>query len=215
MMTPVLILIGSYLLGAIPFGLLIAKWWAGIDVREHGSGNIGATNVYRVVGKKAGIVVFILDVLKGLIPPITAQLLHTGVLWQVLAGLMAILGHTFSPFLGFKGGKGVATGLGVLFGVSWKVGLGGWIVWGITLLISGYVSLGSILACISLVVLALVFHPGDYVRLLFCAAICVLGIFNHRSNIRRLLNGTESNFKKRRREEAMMAASKADHRSGG
>lgn len=213
-MTPVLLLVGSYLLGAIPVGLLIAKWWAGIDVRHHGSGNIGATNVYRVVGKKAGIVVFILDVLKGLIPPVVAQLIHVSVLWQVLAGLMAILGHTFSPFLGFKGGKGVATGLGVLFGVSWKVGLGGWIVWGVTLLISGYVSLGSILACISLVVLTLFFHPGDYVRLLFCTAICTLGIFNHRANIRRLLNGTESNFKKRKH-EAATAAKVEEHPSGG
>ncbi len=200
-MTPMLILTGSYLLGAIPVGLLIAKWWAGIDVRQHGSGNIGATNVYRVVGKKAGIVVFILDVLKGLIPPVAAQLLHLSVLWQVLAGLMAILGHTFSPFLGFKGGKGVATGLGVLFGVSWKVGAGGWIVWGVALLASGYVSLGSILACISLVILTLIFHPGDIVRLLFASAICTLGIFNHRANIRRLLNGTESNFRKKKRDE--------------
>src|SRR5436190_13526765 len=121
-MSYALLIIGSYLFGAIPFGLLIAKAIAGIDIREVGSKNIGATNVYRVVGKPAGAVVLILDVLKGLLPPVAAWRLGMSDAWQVVAGLSAIMGHNFSPFLGFRGGKGVATSLGVLFGVSWKVG---------------------------------------------------------------------------------------------
>ncbi len=96
-MVPALVLIGSYFLGALPFGLMIAKWWKGIDVREHGSGNIGATNVYRVVGKPAGVLVFVLDVLKGYLPPLIAGLLGLSAWAQVGAGFAAILGHNFSP----------------------------------------------------------------------------------------------------------------------
>src|SRR5438067_13388095 len=100
-MLNVLLIVASYIFGSLPFGLLIALWWKGIDVREHGSRNIGATNVYRVVGKPAGIVVFTLDVLKGLLPPLTAARLGLDSGWQVAAGLAAICGHNFSPFIGF------------------------------------------------------------------------------------------------------------------
>src|SRR5689334_2641675 len=94
------LIVCSWLLGALPFGLLIAKWWKGIDVREHGSGNVGATNVYRVVGKPAGAVVFILDVLKGYVPPALALHLGFNAWWSVGAGLASMLGHSYSPFLG-------------------------------------------------------------------------------------------------------------------
>lgn len=199
-MLPWVLCIGSYLLGAIPFGLLIARWWAGIDVREHGSGNIGATNVYRVVGKPAGILVFTLDVLKGLVPPLVARGLgwHSG--WQVGMGLAAMLGHLYSPFLGFRGGKGIATGLGVMFGVAWQVGLVAWAIWGVVVGWSGYVSLGSIIASLSLTPLVLLFYPGDPIRLALVVGGTLLILYKHRANIQRLRNGTESNFKKKRKE---------------
>jgi glycerol-3-phosphate acyltransferase PlsY len=194
-MIPILILAGSYLLGSLPFGLLIARWWAGIDVREHGSGNIGATNVYRVVGKPAGAVVFVLDVLKGYVPPGVAMGLGLNAWWVVAAGMASILGHNFSPFLGFKGGKGVSTGLGALFGIAWKVGLTAWAGWGIVLWFSGFVSLGSIVAAASLPLLSWLYHPGDWARLAFCFVAGAFSIYKHRANIERLRNGTELGFR--------------------
>jgi glycerol-3-phosphate acyltransferase PlsY len=189
--------LAAYLFGALPFGLMIAKWSKGIDVREHGSGNIGATNVYRVVGKPAGVVVFILDVLKGLIPPTAAHALRLGDWWVVCAGFAAILGHNFSPFLRFKGGKGVSTSLGVLFGVAPKVGLTAWALWGVALALTGYVSVGSILAAAALAPLSLLLYPGQRAILLFCLVAGAFSIVKHRANIIRLRNGTESNFKRK------------------
>ena len=200
-MTPIFVMIGSYVLGSLPFGLLIARWWAGIDVREHGSGNIGATNIYRVVGKPAGALVFILDVLKGYLPPVTAAALQLNEWWVVSAGFAAILGHNFSPFLGFKGGKGVSTGLGVLFGVAWKAGLTAWAVWGIVLAVSGFVSLGSIVAAAILPGLTWFFYPGDWARFWFCVMAGLFSIHKHRGNIRRLREGTELGFRNRPPEE--------------
>ena len=194
-MIPALVLIGGYFLGSLPFGLLIARWWAGIDVREHGSGNIGATNVYRVVGKPAGALVFALDVLKGYVPPIVAAALRLNEWWVVGAGFAAILGHNFSPFLGFKGGKGVSTSLGVLFGIAWKAGLTAWALWGIVVAVSGYVSLGSIIAAAVLPGLSWYFYPGDWARFWFCVIAGLFSIYKHRGNIQRLRNGTELGFR--------------------
>jgi glycerol-3-phosphate acyltransferase PlsY len=196
-MLQALLLVSSYLLGSLPFGLLIARWWAGIDVREHGSGNIGATNVYRVVSKPAGVVVFILDVLKGYLPPVAASALHLSPWWIVAAGLAAIFGHQFSPFLGFKGGKGVSTSLGVFFGVAWKAGLTAWAVWGIVLAVSGYVSLGSIVAAAILPALTWFFYPHDLARFGFALVAAVVSIYKHRANIQRLRKGTELGFRNR------------------
>jgi glycerol-3-phosphate acyltransferase PlsY len=196
-MKPWLLLIAAYFAGALPIGLLVAKWWKGIDVREHGSGNIGATNVFRVVGKTAGTIVFVLDVAKGLWPPLVAQALGLNSAWQVGAGLAAIMGHTFSPFLGFKGGKGIATSLGVLFGVSWKVGVAAWALWAIAVAMSRYVSLGSILAAASLTPFTLLFYPGDYPRLTLALVAGLFSIYKHRGNIERLRNGTENRFGKK------------------
>jgi glycerol-3-phosphate acyltransferase PlsY len=200
-MIPALVIVGGYALGSLPFGLLIARWWAGIDVREHGSGNIGATNVYRVVGKPAGALVFVLDVLKGYIPPIVAAALLLNEWWIVGAGFAAILGHNFSPFLGFKGGKGVSTSLGVLFGIAWKAGLTAWAVWGIVVAISGYVSAGSIIAAAILPGLTWYFYPGDWARFWFCIIAGLFSIYKHRGNIQRLRNGTELGFRNRPRKD--------------
>ncbi|MGC8666545.1 MAG: glycerol-3-phosphate 1-O-acyltransferase PlsY [Chthonomonadales bacterium] len=186
----------GYLLGSLPFGLYIAKWWKGIDVREHGSGNIGATNVYRVVGAPAGVLVFILDVGKGLAPPAAASALGLSAVWQVAAGMAAILGHNFSPFLGFKGGKGVSTSLGVLLGVAWPVGITAWILWAVVVATTRYVSLGSILAAASLAPLSAWYFPlhtpDNLARFAFCFAAGLFSIVKHRSNIVRLLHGTEN-----------------------
>lgn len=201
MMSPWALLALAYAFGAIPFGLLIAKWWVGIDVREHGSGNIGATNVIRVVGKPAGFLVFALDLLKGLWSPLVAQHLGYDTYWQVCAGMAAVLGHSFSPFLGFRGGKGIATSLGVLFGVAWKVGVTAFLLWAAVLGVSGYVSLGSIVAAAALAPLMLVFYPGDTARLVFGLVVGWFAIFKHRANIVRLRNGTENSFKKKKSHE--------------
>lgn len=195
------LLVGCWLLGAMPFGLLIAKWWNGIDVREHGSGNIGATNVYRVVGKPAGTVVFILDVGKGYVPPALAHYLGMNAWWAVAAGIASMLGHSYSPFLGFKGGKGVATSLGVLLGIAPNVGLAGFGLWVLLVLGTGYVSVASIAAAISLTPFSLLFYPSERSILAFVIPAAAISIYKHRANIKRLMDGTESNFRRPKKED--------------
>lgn len=196
--TGVLIVVCGYIIGGIPFGLLIARWVAGIDVREHGSGNIGATNVYRVVGWRAGVAVWCLDVGKGLVPVVAANMAGQPTGWQIAAGLAAVIGHSFSPFLGFRGGKGAATSLGVMLGIMWPVGVIAFVIWALVIAISGYVSLGTIAGAISLTPATLLIYPGDTGRLVFAVGAGALTILRHKSNIVRLINGTESRFLRRR-----------------
>ena len=148
-----------------------------------------------MVGKPAGALVFVLDVLKGYLPPVAAVSLGLNAWWVVGAGFAAIMGHNFSPFLGFKGGKGVSTSLGALFGIAWKAGLTAWAVWGIVLGISGFVSLGSIVAAAILPGLSWFFHPGDWARFTFCVIAGLFSIYKHRGNIQRLRAGTELGFR--------------------
>ncbi len=193
----VLILL-AYLLGAIPFGLLIAKL-NGVDIRSQGSGNIGATNVLRVIGKRWGIFTLILDALKGFIPAFYFPMLEKlDPEWGVLFGLVAILGHAFPVYLKFKGGKGVATSAGMLLGVAplaVGIGIGVWII---CMVIWRYVSLASIAASATIaVVVWIVEDKGLIVNI----ALTVLGgmvILLHRGNIKRLLNGTESRMGKKK-----------------
>ncbi len=191
-----LLLIGSYLTGSIPFGFLVAKAWKGVDVRTLGSGNIGATNVGRVCGPKVFAVVFVLDVLKGFIPPVLGNHLGIAAVWQIAAAMTAILGHIYSIWLGFKGGKGVATGLGAFLGVAWQAGITAFFIFVAVLLTFGWVSVASIAACIALPTFTAVFNHGDHVRLIFASVVCVLGIYKHRSNIKRLMDGTEPKVKR-------------------
>jgi len=229
----------AFLLGSIPFGLLIAKA-KGLDIRRHGSGNIGATNVLRVIGKKYGIACFLLDALKGFVPVVIAlSLVRIGdkdsnltIQWlrafaltlpasqqfegqslHVITGLMAILGHNYSPWVGFKGGKGIATSAGVLLGLFPFFGvvlLG--LIWLGLFLATRYVSLASIGAAAALPVVAHLgarFHhlhhdpalptlwqAGAWNKPLFAftVAIAVLAIWKHRANIQRLRAGTEHRF---------------------
>jgi glycerol-3-phosphate acyltransferase PlsY len=195
--------IGGYFCGALPFGYWAGKL-KGVDIRQHGSGNIGATNVIRVLGKGIGIPVFILDALKGWLPAWLAGvwLTRQGVAqeWSsaaaVVAGLGAVLGHMFTFWLSFKGGKGVATTAGVLLGIAPLAMLGGLAVWLLVFFTTRYVSLASMLAGIGVVASMCIQMASagrwDVVMLGFGLLIMVLVIVRHRSNISRLLAGTES-----------------------
>ncbi len=183
----------AFFLGAIPFGFIAGKL-RGVDLRQEGSGNIGATNTLRVLGKGPGITVLILDVAKGWLPVFLASsVFHLPAAWVVGVGVAAVLGHTYSPWVRFKGGKGVATSLGVLIGLSPIVAglsLLGFIV---TVALSRYVSLGSIVA--SLLTAGLFWalpHPLPYQ--LFGTIAGLFVIVRHRGNIARLRAGTESRF---------------------
>ncbi len=198
-----LLTFSAYLLGSIPFGLLLAKT-RGVDIRTVGSGNIGATNVLRTLGKPLGITCFVLDVLKGFLPAFVFPILgKTGTDFPgigILLGAAAILGHNFPVFLNFKGGKGVATGAGVLLGIApLAVGVG-LLTWTLVFFISGYVSLGSILAALAVVITGWV-RIGQTDAATACA-LTLLGaliVWRHRTNIERLLAGTENKFERKKK----------------
>lgn len=197
----------AYLLGSIPTGYLAGKLLRGIDIREHGSRSTGATNVLRTLGKWPALAVLLIDVLKGVAAILVARWfcpwlatelsaapttdLQVWVPWAVcLAGIAALLGHGRSIWLNFTGGKSAATGLGVLLAMSWPVGLGAAIVFGIVLALARIVSLSSMLAALTAIVLVCRFdHPWSYRLLVIAGGLYV--ILRHRANIQRLLAGTE------------------------
>lgn len=203
MATYIIVTIIAYLLGSISFSVIISKKMAGFDVREKGSGNAGTTNVLRTVGKKASIITLVCDVLKGvvaiLIAYIAGLIIKEGIdraLLIQLAGLAVILGHTFPIFFGFKGGKGIATALGVLVITNWNIGLICLVFALILMILTKMVSLGSITAAILFPVL-IMFMPhnaylvdGNYI--IYSILLAVLVVFNHRANVKRLLSGTEN-----------------------
>lgn len=196
------ILILSYLAGATPFGYLVAKC-KGIDIREHGSGNIGATNVIRVMGKKIGLPVFALDVLKGLMPVLLAKMWCAKIgydpTWpMLLAALGSVLGHNFTFWLGFKGGKGIATSAGAMLAVL-PVALGvALLLWIVFFYATRYVAMASIAAGVSLPLTVLVqryLTGGPALPMLgFAIVIGGLAVWRHRTNIQRLREGTENRF---------------------
>ena len=198
-MTIALLLLAAYLLGAFPSSYVVARLARGIDLREHGSGNLGATNAYRVLGWKAATPVFILDILKGWFPPFFFPR-WDGVddwRWALGYGAAAIIGHVFSIYVKFKGGKGVATGAGVFIALAPLAVLIGLIVWGTLLFITGTVSIASIAAAATLPIA--VWLLGARVEVLALAfALAVFVIYAHRSNIRRLLRGQEPSFRKKK-----------------
>jgi glycerol-3-phosphate acyltransferase PlsY len=202
------LLLGSFLLGSIPFGYLVAKS-KGIDIRQVGSGNIGATNVTRILGNRLGYSVFALDVAKGLIPGLVArQMIVEPVLgrppqvWWFFAGMAAFFGHMFCPWLGFKGGKGIATGLGALLGSAPWTALVCFAVFFAVLLPTRYVSLASLVAAVALPIVGLLL-PGEARQLVpVYVALSALIFYKHRENIKRLQAGTESKFEFKRRVSA-------------
>ncbi len=185
-MTIVLIAILSYFIGSIPFGLLISKMLGLGDVRNIGSGNIGATNVLRTGNKAAAATTLILDGLKGFIALTICN--YTVPAWSGLALLMVIIGHCFPIWLGFKGGKGVATYIGAMFGLYWVMGIIAICIWLITAITRRISSLAALVMVIMMVVMGLIFTP-HYVLWLGAAAILI--IYQHRENIARLRAGTE------------------------
>ena len=183
----------AYLVGAIPFGVVVGKLFYHVDVREHGSGNVGTTNVFRVLGKKAGVVVLVCDMLKGYIPAfIAAYFLRETDPWLVIIIAAApVVGHMYSVFLKGRGGKGVATGAGVVFALIPLAGGIIAVVWVVLILTTRYVSLASLVA--TLLVPVFVFALGDPLPYLIAAVLVTVGIFwAHRGNISRLFKGTES-----------------------
>jgi glycerol-3-phosphate acyltransferase PlsY len=184
-------LIITYLLGSIPFGLIISKFF-GKDIRKEGSGNIGATNVTRVLGKKAGFLVLILDMLKGFLPIYIAKYIFDTKLVSLLA-IASVIGHCFSIFLKFKGGKGVATAIGVLLALSSKAALIVIMFWLGVFLVSGYVSLASMLsASISWVIINFIENNTYFTYAAFIIGLII--ILKHKDNLDRLLKGTEYRF---------------------
>ena len=191
-------LIASYLLGSIPTSLLVARLAAGIDLRKVGSGNLGATNLYRQLGWRYAIPVALLDIAKGTIPTVLfSKALNGGMLTAAVLGVMAVIGHVFSIFVGFKGGKGVATSAGVILGLA-PVGFGcSLVAWVLMVRLTGYVSVGSIIAAIVFPIAAWIGDITTRPIILVFVAMSAAVVLLHRQNIRRLLQGTENRFGKR------------------
>ncbi len=187
---PLAVVIVSYLIGAIPTGLIIVRVLSGEDIRQHGSGNIGTVNVLRVAGVATAIVVLAVDILKGLVPVLLAVRAEVPAWVVVAGGLAAIAGHNWSVFLRFQGGKGIATSFGVLWGLSWAAAAVAAAVWIVTVAITRYASLGSLLAVVSVpITLWRLRQPEEYVSFGVIAAL--FAIYRHRANLQRLVAGTE------------------------
>lgn len=201
MVAYIVIIVIAYLIGSINFSVIFSKKWAGFDLREKGSGNAGTTNMLRTVGKKAAAITLICDILKGVVSILIAKLMSViwsdlnGALLIQLAGIFVIVGHTFPIFFGFKGGKGIATSLGVLLTTNWQIGLICLVFALVLIILTQMVSVGSIAAAILYPVLTIFIGenyivPGNYIVSSIILAILV--VFNHRSNVQRLLTGTEN-----------------------
>ena len=203
----------AYLIGSVNFSVIFSKKFAGFDVREKGSGNAGSTNMLRSVGKKAAAITLVCDILKGVVAIVIAMILGNIVpdmnkeLLVQIAGIAVVLGHTFPVFFGFKGGKGVATSLGILLMTNWQIGLICLVFALVLMILTRMVSLGSCAAAILYPVLTL-FINDNYTVLtegkngntyfVYSVILAIIVLYNHRSNIKRILNGTENklSFKK-------------------
>ena len=209
----IIVLIIAYLIGSINFSIILSKKIAGFDIREKGSGNAGTTNMLRSIGKRAALLTLVCDILKGVVPVVLAVLVgnianHFGAELRVeymaqIAGIATIIGHTFPLYFGFKGGKGVASSLGLVLIINWQIGLICLVFALLIMAVTRMVSLGSISAAVLFLVLTIFrigaqyyIVPGNYI--IFGLILALIVIFNHRSNIKRILTGTENklSFKK-------------------
>lgn len=202
----IIVAIISYLIGSIMFSVIFTKKIAGFDVRTRGSGNAGSTNVLRTAGKKVAIITLICDILKGVVAvligyivgKLTKASVETSQMLILTAGVMVVLGHTFPIFFKLKGGKGVATSLGVLLMINWKIGLICLVFALLIMAVSRMVSLGSISAAILFPVLCIFINENYLIKanhfgyVLFGIILCLLVVFNHRSNLKRIINGKEN-----------------------
>lgn len=205
MLLKIFYIVAAYLAGGVPFGFIAGKLFRKIDIREHGSRNVGATNVFRVVGKGPGLAVYLLDALKGFMSVLISKLVWPSAnipdQWFYIAvGLAAILGHVFTPYLRFKGGKGVATASGVLLALEPAATLIALAAFIVVLLSSGHVSLGSIIASLifplSAAVIRILQNQNPLVPIVALGwLITILIMLTHKKNIIRLLNGTENKFR--------------------
>lgn len=188
-------LLASYFLGAIPTSYLVARVAKGIDLRQVGSKNLGATNLYRSLGWRYAIPVGLFDVAKGAIPVVVFGPRAGGGAWvPLLLGLTAVAGHVFSVFVNFRGGKGVATAAGLVLGIAPWATLVSAVVWAVVVKLSGYVSLGSILAALVLPVAAFLLQPSTRGVSWLFVGLALFVVVMHRANIQRLLAGTENRF---------------------
>ena len=215
----------AYLIGSVNFSVIISKKMAGFDVREKGSGNAGSTNVLRTVGKKAAIITLICDILKGVVSVLIALFVgviagesaNSAVVVEI-AALAVVIGHTFPVFFGFRGGKGVATSLGVILIVNWKIGLI-CLVFALALMaLTRMVSLGSISASVLFAVLTMFIRDSyiggiefDFSFIIFGILLAALVIYNHRSNLKRIINGTENKLNFKKKEEKTESEEKTEN----
>lgn len=217
MVAYIIMAIIAYAIGSINFSVIISKKMAGFDVREKGSGNAGSTNVLRTVGKKAAALTLICDILKGVISVLIALVIgkiagesaNSAIVVEI-AALAVVIGHTFPIFFGFRGGKGVATSLGVILIVNWKIGLI-CLVFALALMVlTRMVSLGSISAAVLFAVLTMFVRDSyigginfDFSFIIFGILLAALVIFNHRSNLKRIINGTENKLGAKKKENTI------------
>jgi acyl phosphate:glycerol-3-phosphate acyltransferase len=211
----ILMIIAGYFIGAIPFGVIVSRRF-GVDILATGSGNPGATNVWRTVGPKAGAIVFILDMLKGCVPAAFGRVYLHDPTWGLLLGFAAVAGHMLSPFIGFRGGKGIATAFGAGCGSVPAVALSAIAVFFLILAITRYVSLASIIAVGTAVLFGFLYKSGTVI-IVALAGLEAFIVYKHRENIRRLLNGTERKFtiRNRNKEESPGNPTDNEKNAGG
>lgn len=197
-----ILFIAAYLIGSISTAVWLGKWYYGIDIRKHGSGNSGATNTFRVLGKKPGTIVMLIDIFKGWAATSLAGLLVVFnaipaddlIIYQLIMGMLAVAGHIFPVYERFKGGKGVATLLGMMLAIQTDVALLCMVIFVIVLFTSRYVSLGSMIAALAFPILLLLprFHPDNPILIVFGFVLFAVVVLTHRKNINRLIAGEES-----------------------
>ncbi len=212
---PIALVVLAYLVGGIPIGVLVSQS-RGVDIRKYGSGNIGASNVLRTLGGKAGLAVWMADVAKGLLPVLWLRPLLTSVvtigpmeLWISLVALAVVVGHCFSPYLKLAGGRGVSTSLGALLAIDWRVGGLVLAVWIVVIAVSRYISLASILAAVSAPLLFTLYADSPY-YLALGIILAILIIERHRPNIERLMTGTERKIRQKAEEIAEEPSDESD-----